>query len=355
MNTRKKTRRIRSSSRISKFAHQLFSEWERLRLPKKNGVVILGVSGGADSTALLLALTELQHSRRQSLKLVAAHVDHALRKGSREDARWVSQLAEILKCKSITGRIDVNKLARDSGDNLEQAARKARYDFLLRAAKKLKATIVLTAHTMDDQAETFLLRLMRGSGAEGLSGIEPVRPLEMDSKVTLVRPLVSWARRADTEAYCRLRGVEFRSDPMNEDERFSRVKARKQLLPLMQSFNSRIVETLDRTARVLREDTLVLSAAADDLLSEALWEGKGSKFLDVRVLAEAPPALRRRALRKWIMQGRGDLRRIEQVHLAAIERLLTGTQGGRVVELPDGVKILRKRGGLELILKSLEK
>jgi tRNA(Ile)-lysidine synthase len=214
--------------------------------------------------------------------------------------------------------------------------------------------LVLTAHTMDDQAETVLLRLLRGSGADGLSGIEPVRPLDSKSNVALVRPLVTWARRADTESYCDHRKIQFRIDEMNDDERFARVRVRKQLVPLLQSFNAKVVEGLARTAELLREDVSVLNEAADQLLREAcepLRKNKTetkSRLLSVDVLARAPAAIRRRALRKWISAGRGDLRRLELVHLSGVEKLLEGNRGGRIAELPGGATVLRQHGWLEL-------
>ncbi len=357
MTSTKKVRQTRSRSRVSQFAHRLFMEWERLALPTAGDRVIVGVSGGADSTALLLALAELQGAERLSLGVVVAHLDHGLRKQSKADAEWVSRIAEQLNFESKSGRANIRKLASRLADNIEQAARNARYKFFQECADKTGATMVLTAHTMDDQAETFLLRLMRGSGAEGLSGIEPIRLLSAGARVRLVRPFLSWARRADTESYCRQRQVDFRSDQMNEDERFARVKVRKQLIPLMATFNGRIVETLGRTANLLREDTVVLSSSAAQLLADASrhqTENRnetGPPLLNVQVLARAPSAVRRRALRDWIMQAKGDLRRLELVHIVAIEQLLVGTQGGRVVELPDGGRVALKRGWLELRIK----
>ena len=110
------------------------------------------------------------------------------------------------------------------------------------------------------------MRLLRGSAAEGLSGTSPMREIERGSNVKLVRPLLSWARRVDTESYCRLRQIDFRVDEMNDDEAFSRVRVRKQLLPLMKSFNNRIVEALSRTATLLTEDATALSDEAKLLL-----------------------------------------------------------------------------------------
>ena len=336
--------------RINQFPRLLLSEWRRLKLPISNESVIVAVSGGADSTALLLAIEELKSSHKLYTDICVAHLDHRLRKTSARDAKWVSELAAKLGFRSVIGRSKVAENAKATSDNLEQAAREVRYAFLERTAKRLSADYVLTAHTMDDQAETVLLRLMRGSAGAGLGGMEALRPLTKNSSIKLARPLL-WARRIETEDYCRARRTEFLSDEMNDDQRFARVKVRKQLLPLMQSFNNRIVEAISRTASQLREDGAVLFDNSDALLKRASvsYEGDETKTpaLDVKVLADAPPALRRRALRQWVSEARGNSRRLEMVHLLAVEKLLDGRGGGRVVELPSGGRVRRSRNRLE--------
>jgi tRNA(Ile)-lysidine synthase len=284
--------------------------------------------------------------------LVVAHFDHGIRgESGREDARWVKKLAGELGYKLIEGNA---ALAAGKGErhNLEQAARQARYEFLAEAARKSKACSVLTAHTLDDQAETFLLRLLRGSGAVGLGSINPERLLVEGSDVRLLRPLLEWARRADTEAFCLARGVEFRRDEMNEDETFARVRVRRRLLPLLESFNPKAAETLSRTARLLREEAAAIDFLARRLLDEATavaQYGDGNqadqtRALTIDSLAAAPEALRRRALRRWIAEERGNLRRVELVHILAIEKLLNGTRGGRIAELPGGARVERRKG-----------
>jgi tRNA(Ile)-lysidine synthase len=340
-------------ARIDSFARMLLAEWRSLRLPQSNEAVVVAVSGGADSTALLLALKKLEDAGKLSLKIYVAHFEHGLRVSGRKDAKWVSGLAMQLGYKCVIGRKKVGEIARANADNLEQAARKARYDFLQRTAQRVGSHFVLTAHTMDDQAETVLLRLMRGSAGVGLGGMESLRPIAKTSKIQLVRPLL-WARRSDTENYCRTRATDFLTDEMNHDEKFARVKVRKQLLPLMQSFNNKIVEALSRTASLLREDGAVLLNDADELLRRAIEAAETmvaetkAPSVDVCILATAPPALRRRALRKWISEARGNALRLEMVHLLAVEKLLEGTAGGRTVELPSGGRIRRKRGRLEI-------
>ena len=318
---------------------------------------MVAVSGGADSVALLLALDDLVRMKQLRANIAIAHLDHGLRAESRADAKWVSSLANQLGYEFLTSRLNIGKRATATGDNLEQAARRGRYEFLAKTAKKKNAHLLLTAHTMDDQAETVLLRLLRGSGAEGLAGIEPVRPFDSRSDFLLARPLLTWARRADTQEFCRHRQIDFRSDPMNEDERFARVRVRKQLIPLMESFNGKIVEALARTAELLGDDLTVLNQQAELLLHAASDGEAGNKaetkapLLNVRVLANAPVSVRRRALRQWISDARGDLRRLELAHIISVERLLTGTHGGRTAELPGGGAVVRRQQWLTFVAK----
>jgi tRNA(Ile)-lysidine synthase len=334
--------------KLTQFSRMLLAEWRKVKLPTADETVVVAVSGGADSTALLLAIEELKRSNKLYTGVCVAHLDHRLRKSSSKDAKWVADLSAKLGFKSVIGRA---KQLDETNDNLEQAARDARYAFLERTAKKVSASYVLTAHTMDDQAETVLMRLMRGSASLGLGGMESLRPLAKNSTIKLVRPLL-WARRSETEAYCRLRRINFLSDEMNDDLTFARVKVRKQLLPLMQSFNNRIVEAISRTATHLREDGAVLGSDSDALLQRAAVSNEQSgetkvPALDVKVLAGAPPALRRRALRQWLSNARGGTRRLEMVHLLAVEKLLEGNAGGRLAELPSGGKVRRRRNRLE--------
>jgi tRNA(Ile)-lysidine synthase len=372
--SRVRTRRDGGGEKLGDFARRLLAEWRRLGWATRGERVVVAVSGGADSTALLFALEELTKAGRLGLEVTAAHLDHGLRgEQGAADARWVAARARALGFDVVTGRADVGKRARGERDNLEQAARRTRYGFLSEVARERGASAVLVAHTLDDQAETVLLRLLRGSGADGAGGMRPERVLEeaaatpeQGSGILLRRPLLGWARRADTESYCRERGVEFRADAMNEDESFARVRARRRLVPLLETFNPRAVEALARAAELLREDSDALEGLASELLeqsqanAQATTGGGGKREsgnkcarplrvevlapLLVEVLASAHPALRRRALRQWIARGRGGLRRIEFAHVLAVEHLLEGTRGGRVAELPGGCSVERRRG-----------
>lgn len=353
----------RSPTRTTRFAQKLLAELKRLGPVNEGATKIVAVSGGADSVALLLSLDELVRGRRIAMDLIVAHLDHGIRgAAAASDAEWVRKLALGLGYKAEIGRAAVGAKGPGTLDNLEQAARRARLAFLRETAIRHGADAVLLAHTLDDQAETVMLRLLRGSGTDGLGGMSPVRRFDAREDLFLVRPLLEWARRRDTEAYCRERQVLYLTDEMNLDEEFARVRVRRGLLPAMERFNPRIVETLCRTARLLRDESAALDEAAGVLLGEALApagregahpnsapagpQAVTPRPLRVEILARAKPALRRRALRLWLAAGRGDLRRLDQVHILSVERLLEGRSGGRRAELPGGASVSRKGGWL---------
>src|ERR1035437_2381651 len=213
---------------MHKFVRCLITEWRRLGLPVAGETVIVAVSGGADSVSLLLALDDLKRLGKLAHRIVAAHFNHRLR-GTESDAdeEFVRSLTSQLKLELAVGKGDIQ-----AAGNLEQNARNERYDFLCQTAEKLNAFAVVTGHTVNDQAETFLMNLIRGSGPEGLRGMSPVRPLCMETTVVaetklddplapllfetlptlLVRPLLTWSKRLSTEGYCVDRGIEYRYD-----------------------------------------------------------------------------------------------------------------------------------------------
>ncbi len=190
--------------------------------------VLVAVSGGADSVAMLQALTEICRQNPGNGELVVGHFNHCLRgdDSDREEA-WVGQLAARLGLQSVFGHAE-----RPGETTNEDAARTARYDFLLTQAERIGARFVATAHTADDQVETVLMRILRGSGIDGLAGIPTARPLS--PSVTLVRPLLE-ARRSEIEAYLRAANQDFCTDDTNFESRFTRNWIRHELLPAVRT------------------------------------------------------------------------------------------------------------------------
>ena len=342
---------------MHKFVRNLITEWRRLGLAFECETVVVGVSGGADSVSLLLALHELTKSSKLELKIVAAHLNHQLR-GAESDAdeEFVVDLTTELGIGLVLHRGHIS----DEG-NLEQNARNARYAFLTEAAENLHAFAVLTGHTVNDQAETFLLNLIRGSGVDGLRGMSVVRPIESEkvgkwqgekktvdedeishlatfppSHPLLIRPLLTWAKRINTEEYCRDLGVEYRYDTMNEDTAFKRVRIRKVLLPMLEDMNPNVIETLANTASLMQNlpDTRETGnhlPVADEL-----------KLSEVKSLPQ--PELFA-CIRSWLRQCRGTTRQLQLKHIQAVERLVLSTKSGRIAELPGG-RVIKTSGKL---------
>lgn len=325
------------------FSRKLLTNWRSLGLPFSGAAVVLAVSGGADSVALLLAIDELRLRRKLEHRFIVAHFDHGIRGAvSAEDAEYVASLAAKLEFDFVLGR---GKPERRG--NLEQNARTARYRFLYETAVEKDAFAVITAHTINDQAETFLINLLRGSGPNGLRAMPSIRPLardeipasieerrKSDPEILLIRPLLDWCRRKETEDYCCDSGVAFRTDAMNSDPAFTRVRIRRELIPVLETFNPRIVETLARTARLLSSlgTNPPIIAAEGDITIAALKELSRDECFA--------------AIRQWLKHRRGNLRSLQLKHIEAIERVVNSRKSGKTVELPGGGSVIKSRGRL---------
>lgn len=333
---------------MHKFTRSLITEWRRLNLPAADETFVAAISGGADSLSLLLALNDLKKRKKLDIRVVVAHFNHRLRgDASDTDEDFVRSITERFGLELAAETW--NRENTDKGGNLEQEARTARYAFLSRIAANVDAYGVLTAHTVNDQAETVLMNFIRGSGVDGLSGMEPIRSLEQgpssrtdepalfEESVLLIRPLLSWAKRIDTEAFCRESDIEYRYDTMNEDVAFTRVRVRKVLLPLLKEFNPNIIETLSKTAGLMRD------------LQASARSGNGFAVTDELSLSELKLLSKHElysVLREWLAHHRGNLRLLELKHTEAIERLIHSRKSGRTIELPAGQTVTRRSGKL---------
>jgi tRNA(Ile)-lysidine synthase len=280
--------------------------------------IVLAVSGGPDSTALLLGAARL--ASRRGWQLTVAHLDHALRDGSAQEAAAVAAVAAELNLPSETRRADVAELARAEHRSLEDAGRQARYRFLQElAAERGPDTLIATAHTADDAAETILLRLVRGTGLRGLRGIPPRRG-------RIVRPLLQ-ERRATLRETLDAAGVTYLLDPSNEETQHARNRVRAELLPAMERINPQAVLALVRFARLAADDDELLDALALAELARRREVADGS--LDWR----KPPhrALGRRILRLALGDPPPASERIERLLDAA-----QGPRGGVTIELGGG-------------------
>jgi tRNA(Ile)-lysidine synthase len=281
--------------------------------------VVVACSGGADSVALLVL------AERAGLEPVAVHVDHGLRADSAEDTRVVAAAADRVGVPWRSVRVAVG-----GNSNVEARARDARYAALDLVADDVGATAILVAHTADDQAETVLLNFMRGSASAGIAGMAPRRG-------RIARPLLH-LRRDEVRAVVAELGLDTVEDPMNADVRWRRSWVRHELLPMLESGSDRdLVPVLARQAELARAESDLLDGLGDLLLAEA----GGSLGPSVVVLRDAPVALTRRALRRWVG--------LPPPSAAEVERLLAVVRGEIVgTELAGGRRVRRSVGRLRL-------
>ncbi len=310
--------------------------------------VVVAVSGGADSTALLSALQSI--SQQSSGRLIAAHFNHQLRGAESDgDERFVRQLCQQLDTPCEVARAETALVS--TGDGLEAEARQQRYQFLRELANHCGARYVVTAHTADDQAETVLHRLVRGTGLAGLAGIPATRRLS--EMTTVIRPLLSVPRQA-VQAYLHDRGQAFREDSSNELTVFTRNRIRHQLLPLLaQRFNPQVVPSLLRLANLAREAQHVIDAVVDPLFEASLTHRTSDRVDLTRApLLQQPPYLVRELLvRIWKLQHwpRQDMGEAKWGQLCAMLQGDDGEQSrcrtfpGKIrVEVSDVVATLRR-------------
>ena len=284
--------------------------------------VVIGLSGGADSVALLLLLRDLE--RDGALTVAgAAHLNHQLR-GAEADAdeAFCGALAARLGVPFVAERADVTALARAQKRSIEDAARVARYAFFTRAADALGADTIAVAHTRDDQAETFLLRLLRGAGTRGLAAIHPRVRLPAGAPAArrwVIRPLLDVERGALRD-YLAARGETFREDASNADVAIPRNRVRHEVIPYFRShFSPAVTDVLAREAALARQDEEFLAAEAIKLASRIVLTDVTRVSLDVAGLREAPRALGSRVAQAALERLAGD----RSIHFDHVERLLS--------------------------------
>ncbi|MEN3010071.1 MAG: tRNA lysidine(34) synthetase TilS [Candidatus Bipolaricaulaceae bacterium] len=302
----------------------------RYRMVAPGERVLVAVSGGADSMALLYSLYWLR--REFGLSLAIAHLDHGIRPDTAEDLQVVKAAAEDLGLPLLHERVDVPAYAREKKLNLEEAARRLRREFLRRAAQRLEAQKIALGHTRTDLAETVLLHLLRGAGPAGLRGFLPVVP-------PFIRPLVL-VSRAETRSFCQEHAIPFRDDPTNYDTRLTRNAIRLELLPLLRKYNAQAEEALARAAELLGQTQEVLAWTAQRLLAEL----RRDRGLDLAKLRELPPPVQALLVRALAHEHGIALYR---KHVEAVLRALARGEAAEV-HLPQGL-LARLGGGLFVV------
>ncbi len=298
--------------------------------------ILVAYSGGPDSTALLHILLELKEE--WALQITLAHFNHGLRAGAEEDETFVRSAAQELSLPLEVGAEDVRRAAKTHKQSLEEAGRNLRYDFLRKTAEEKGSSKIATGHTLDDQAETVLMRLLRGSGRLGLGGISPA----VEGKI--VRPLIEVEHR-ELLTYLENRNIPYRVDESNFDRRFFRNRIRMELIPHIQkNFEQRIIPILGKTASLFQQEEAWLQELAEKETQKSIGTEKDKITLNIGSLSSLPLALKRRVIREYIRKLRGDLRNIS---FEDVESILNLHQG-KVFHLKQDIILVREGNMIQL-------
>lgn len=297
---------------------------EKNRLIPYDADVTVGISGGADSVCLLIVLSELAEKMHFSVR--AVYVEHGIRgEESIEDGRFVSLLCEDLNIPFESKSVNVPEYAKEHHLSVEEAARQLRYDALFESSTK----IVAVAHNADDNAETILYRLARGTGIQGMCGMRPKRQYEDGD---IIRPLLC-CERAEIEEFLTKRGQTYRTDSTNLKDEYARNRIRHQVIPVLKEINSGVIKHINNSAAELYEIYSRESESAKESLSE-VW---GEDSLSRSALMELDEAEQRKAIRSWLIGELGG-KDIGRIHIdSAIKLISAGT--GKEISLPGGIKL----------------
>ncbi|MGC8834256.1 MAG: tRNA lysidine(34) synthetase TilS [Armatimonadota bacterium] len=337
----------------SRFASRVLQTIQTYNMIQPGDKIVAAVSGGADSCALLLVLAELKEVLCASIH--AAHLHHGLRgRNADEDLEFVQRLAQSLNLPFSSERVSVPAIMEADALSEETAGRKARYAFLCTLAREIGADRIATGHTSTDQAETVLMRVLRGTGLDGLGGIPPVATAPDPTggpPIPVIRPLIN-VSRSETEEFCKSHGVQFRTDPSNLDTSLLRNALRLELMPLLrQKCNPHLDTALCNLAELAREDNALLEQITDEAWRSTVVRDSQECILFRYAALPESKAVLRRLMRRALLR----LNPAHLPHFQDVERLVTACkassptrldlQGGIRAELNRGIVLLAKKGG----------
>ncbi len=316
---------------------------EHFCMLKPGDRVVVAVSGGPDSVCLLSVLAEL--SWEYGLTLHVAHLDHMFRgKESADEALFVAGLAEKLGVPATIGKIDVPAFCRERGLSSQEGARTARYGFFSRVAEATRSSRIATGHTADDQAETFLMRLLRGAGVSGLSGIPPVRE-------NIIRPLIEITRQEVLE-HVKEAGLAFVTDPSNSKPAYTRNKIRLDVIPVLKQFNPRIVETLASEASLLRDENDAMEACLTTFVPGIISRERDFVVFKREEFNALQQAFRRRLFKRAVDLAGAESSGLSSVQIDEALAFMAAAGAGRTMRLPHGLTVEREYGKFIISLQA---
>lgn len=303
---------------------------------KPGSVILAAVSGGPDSVFLLHALTGLKNKLAVK-EIIICHLDHGLRgKESRDDSLFVRKLAAKLGLRFIHKKISLSR-CKPGGLSTEEAAREARYKFFAAAAAKTGANVIATGHTLDDQAETVLMRLIKGASLKGIVGVSPVRG---EGRFKVVRPIIELEKR-EIIHYLDGAGMKYRIDRTNAEPIYFRNIVRRRIIPYLERYNPRLKRVLFNLAEHLRGDFEFIAAEKARVQKRIVSHGSRGVEIALRDIAVQPRAIQKEILRDSLESSGGEVKKLSFRHWKEIESLISRGRKGKKVDLPGGIRATR--------------
>jgi len=306
------------------------------KLLSSNQTLIVGVSGGTDSLALLHILSQLRD--KLQIQLHVATLDHGIRGAlSEADVQFVCRVAEQWHIPYTRGYRDVPQLSSEKGIGIEEAGRIARYDFLAQVAQEQAADGVAVAHHANDQAETILMHIIRGSGLNGLRGMEIVAPMPNHEEIQLIRPLLN-VTREELERYCEDHQLQPRHDETNTDTSYQRNYIRHEILPRLQTINPSVVDALLRLSDNAKVDDIYLSQLFEANILPHITEGEDRWYMPLRLFINKPLALQRRFVLRAFETLCNGTASLSVDHVSHVVELAQSAQVGKMLDLGQGIR-----------------
>ena len=301
--------------------------------------LVLGVSGGPDSIAMLNILNDIRNDRNLHMEfdIIVAHVNHMIREEAKDDEKFVEDFSKKINVPFYSRSIDVLKIANNMKIGTEEAGRNARYDFFDEILIKTNSNKIAIAHNRNDKVETMMMNMLRGSGIAGLKGIEPIK----NNKY--VRPLIE-CERFEIEQYCREKNIDARIDKTNFENIYTRNKIRNVVIPyIIKEFNPNIIETMDRLSKLVKEEDEYLEKTVKNKYKELIIEEKDELFImDLKKFNKEENVIKSRLLLYTISRLLGSTKGIEKIHIEDVIKLCEKNIGNKYLTPNKNIKILIK-------------
>lgn len=312
---------------------------KRYNLIENGDRLVLGVSGGPDSIAMLNILNDIRNDKKLHIEfdIIVAHVNHLIREEAKDDERFVKDFCKRINVPFYSKSIDVQKVANNNKIGTEEAGRNARYDFFDEVLAKTNSNKIAIAHNKNDKVETMIMNILRGSGTTGLRGIEPIK----NNKY--IRPLIE-CERSEIEEYCAQNNIEPRIDRTNFENIYTRNKIRNVVIPYIKNeFNPNIIKTMDRLSELVKEEDEYLENTVKSKYKELILEEKEKEYImDLKEFNKLEKVIKSRLLLYTISRLLGTTKGIEKIHIEDIIKLCEKNIGDKYLTPNKNIKVLVK-------------